>query len=229
MANFFLITTFLLLLSAVAFCQKKNIPTNISDTAKIRKTYIDSTEKKDTLVKKKHDPKKATLYAAICPGLGQVYNKKYWKVPLAVAAVGVPTYFFIDNRAWYNKTRYALSVVANGNMNNPAYFKKIDSKLQSYINSFAQAGYDSTYVISGLISNRNQFRKYEDYSILYFLLFYALQIVDATVDAHLKEFNVSSDLSFQLKPAAMQGIGGMGLSLAFDIHKPKPKALFDTR
>lgn len=229
MAKFYSITAFLLLLSMIVYCQKKNIPITSSDSVKIKKTYIDSTEKKDAPVKKKHDPKKATLYAAICPGLGQVYNKKYWKVPLAVAAVAVPTYFFIDNRAWYNKTRYALSVVSNGNMNNPAYFSKIEPKLQDYINSFAKAGYDSTYVISGLISNRNQFRKYEDYSILYFLLFYALQIVDATVDAHLKEFNVSSDLSLQLKPATIPGIGGMGLSLAFDIHKPRPKALFDNR
>ncbi len=180
----------------------------------------DTTVKTDTLRKKKHDPNKASLYSAVMPGLGQIYNKKYWKLPLVYAAVGIPIYTFFYNKMWYNKTRYALAVVANGSYTNPDSLSKVDPKLLIFVQDL-----DAT----DLIKYRDEFRKDQDYSVLFFLLFYTLNIVDATVDAHLKDFNVNDNLSFRFKPSIYSGANNLGLSLVFDIHKAKPRLLFDTK
>ena len=220
---------FLSALHSAVFSQKRDTAFISKDSIKYKPAKIDSAGKKDTLAKKKHDPTKATLYSAIFPGLGQVYNKKYWKLPLVYAAVGIPAYTFFYNRSWYNKYRYGLAVFVNGEYSNTAAVSKIDPQISEYINSALNLGYDSSYIVSGIMQARDQSRKYEDYSLLYFLLFYALQIVDATVDAHLRDFNVNSDLSFRIRPAAAAGPGGTGLSLVFDIHKPRSRPLFDIR
>src|SRR5262249_33471979 len=70
------------------------------------------TAAKDTATKPKHDPRKAALRSAIIPGWGQVYNKKYWKVPIVWGAIGIPAYLVVDNHRWYNKTRFALALIA---------------------------------------------------------------------------------------------------------------------
>jgi len=234
MAKLFLIVFSLLLSLRWSYGQKKE-PASIIDSTKnktIKSKQVvaaDSLANRDSLVIKKHDPTKATLYSAIFPGLGQFYNKKYWKLPLVYAAVGIPTYEFIHNRINYNKYRYALSVLTNGQFNNPSATSKIDSRIYSDMVSFLKSS-DSTSLAAGLMIVRNQYRQWEDYSVLFFLLFYALQIVDATVDAHLKEFNVSSDLSFHFQPAGASpgpNPGGMGLSMVFNIHPPKAKPLFN--
>ncbi|MBS1934765.1 MAG: hypothetical protein JST96_12260, partial [Bacteroidetes bacterium] len=183
--------------------------------------------KKDSAIKKAYNPGRASLYSAVFPGLGQIYNKKYWKVPIVWAAVGIPVYEFFDNRKWFNKTRYALAVVANGSWNQKDSFARIDAKLKPLF--YYNGNLDPITANTGasLQNYRDYFRKNEDYSVLFFLLFYALEIVDATVDAHLKEFTVSSDLSFSIKPDIIEGTNAAGLALVLDIHKAKPKKLFD--
>ncbi len=229
MAKIFLSIFFFAALSTAVFSQKKDTAFIVKDSIIYKHAIKDSTAKKDTISKKKHDPTKATLYSTIFPGAGQVYNKKYWKLPLVYAAVGIPTYTFFYNKSWYNKTRYALSVIADGNYNNSTYINAIDPQIRQYIYLNGVLRYDSAYTSSSLIIIRDDYRKNEDYSVLFFLLFYALQIIDATVDAHLKDFNVSSDLSFRIRPSAAAGPGSTGLSLVFDIHRPKQRPLFDIR
>jgi hypothetical protein len=150
--------------------------------------------KADT-AKKKHSPRKAAIYSAIMPGLGQAYNKKYWKMPIVYAAVGIPVSLFFYNQKWYNRTRYALVVVAN-NTTDPDSLSKVHPKLKQLVDAKAQGS---------LLRYRNEFRKDMDYSILFTLLFWGLNVVDATVDAHLKGFNVSDDLSLKIKPALLPG------------------------
>ncbi|MBS1947833.1 MAG: hypothetical protein JST47_08700 [Bacteroidetes bacterium] len=217
----YLLVAFSLALLQQANVQAQKKDTSINANAQTKKLELGGDTiniKKDTLAKKKHDPNKATVYSAIFPGLGQVYNKKYWKLPIVYAAVGIPVYTFFYNRSWYNKTKYALAVVANGSYNNPDSLGRVDPKLLYFVQV-----QDAT----DLIKYRDEFRKDEDYSVLFFLLFYALQIVDATVDAHLKDFNVNNDLSFHIKPNAYAASGNFGISLVFDIHKPGPKPLFN--
>jgi hypothetical protein len=186
-------------------------------------------EKQDAIYKGKKSPtstdslqeaqrkryRKATLYSAILPGAGQVYNKKYWKVPIVYAALGIPAYFYFYNKMWYNNCQYALAVTINGSTGDS--LAAVAPPLKPFV-----AADD----VNGIITYRDSFRKNQDYSVLFFLLFYALNIVDATVDAHLKDFNVSSDLSLQLKPMFIPGPSPIaGLTLAFDLHKPRPHGL----
>jgi hypothetical protein len=176
---------------------------------------------RDSIDKKLHDdPKKATLYSAILPGAGQVYNKKYWKVPIVYAAIGIPAYAFFFNKGWYLKCQYALTVcvnLANNGSVGGDSLAKVAPELKPFVVVNDQ---------NGIITNRDSFRKNQDYSVLFFLLFYGLNIVDATVDAHLKDFNVSSDLSFQIKPMIIPGpTPSAGVTLAFNFHKPRFREL----
>ncbi len=179
--------------------------TEYSDT-----TIVDTPTGKDTLVRKKvHSPQQATLRSAILPGWGQAYNGKYWKIPIVYAAIGVPVYLFFDNKQWYNRTRYALSIVAN-NRYGPGYADSLalaHPQLRTLIEMKAQGS---------LVNYRNEFRKNMDYSILFTLLMWGLNIVDATVDGHLKGFDVSDNLSLNLRPSSAAGAGpGIALVLNF--------------
>jgi hypothetical protein len=184
-----------------------------------RNTVIDSTG----TVQKKHDPHKATLYSTFCPGLGQIYNRKYWKLPLVYAAVGIPAYTFFYNRSWYKKCQYAITVVLSGTTDLAA-LDKVDPKLRGFVTR-KQDNYLRDY--------RNEFRKDQDYSVIFFLLFWGLQIVDATVDAHLMNFDISPDLSMHLRDGSgSQGnllIPGSaspaGIGLVFDLHKARYKPI----
>ncbi len=168
----------------------------LSDTTQYNDTIIKKTVSgKDTaIVKKKvHSPRRATLRSLVIPGWGQIYNKKYWKVPIVYAAIGIPIYTFTYNRKWYNKTKYALSIVAN-NRTDPDSLKRLDPALKFLVETGEQGS---------LIDYRNDFRKDMDYSILFTLLMWGLNVVDATVDAHLKGFDVSDELSIYVKPTVL--------------------------
>ncbi len=170
-------------------------------------TGTDSTENEQ---KKRY--RRATLYSALLPGAGQVYNKKYWKVPLVYASLAIPAYFYFSNKTIFQQVQYAYVITVYGG--------SLDSlaKVQPYLHPFVKTG-----DVNGLITMRDEARKYQDYSALFFILFYALNIVDATVDAHLKDFNVSSNLSFEVKPAILPGVSlSPGMTIAFNVHKSKP-------
>lgn len=178
----------------------------LSDTTQINDTSIVNTPNgRDTIVKKKvFSPRQATIRSAIIPGWGQVYNKKYWKVPIVYGAIGFPMYLFFDNKKWYNKTKYALSVVANDQVGDSIAMSRVDAKLRSFVLAKEQGS---------LINYRNEFRRDMDYSILFTLLLYGLNIVDATVDANLKGFDVGEDLTFKIKPSLLGTSMGPGVSL----------------
>lgn len=182
--------------------------------AKAAPKKIDSLKKTDTV--KRHSPRKAALRSAIIPGWGQIYNKKYWKVPIVYAAVGIPAYLYVDNKRWYDRTRYALAVVANKSYNNPDSMAKVHSRLKPLVDLRSE---------NSLLNYRNEFRKNMDYSILFGLLFWGLNIVDATVDAHLKGFNVNDDISLRVKPTLIPISNSPGVSFVFTIGKTQPKTL----
>jgi hypothetical protein len=170
---------------------------------------------------KRHDPRKATLYSAFCPGLGQIYNHKYWKLPIVWAAVGIPAYTYFYNKSWYKKCQFALAIIDNyqaaGITTIPdSIVAKVNPQLRPFLNPPDD---------NDVRNYRNEFRQNEDYSILFFLLFWGLQIVDATVDAHLKYFDVSDQLTMQLQTPSPNMLPGnsTGISLVFDWHKPKHK------
>lgn len=150
----------------------------------------------DTVKKVKSIAAKAALRSAILPGLGQAYNKKYWKIPLVYGALAIPISTFRYNSDWYDKTRFAYSVRVT---NDTANFKNIARELQPI----------ST---EALRTYRNSFRKNMDFSVLGLLLMWGLNIVDATVDGHLRTFNISDDISMSIQPSSRNFQYGLGLS-----------------
>lgn len=131
-----------------------------------------------------HSPKKAAIFSAVLPGLGQAYNKKYWKIPIVYAALGTSVYFIIDNNKNYNLHRNE-------------YLYRIN-------NSGATGNLDLIdYSETQLLTLTNQYRRWRDLSVVVTAAFYALQIIDATVDAYLWRFDKSDNLSFRFRPTLL--------------------------
>jgi len=132
----------------------------------------------------KFKPQLATIRSAIIPGWGQAYNKKYWKIPIIYAALGVTAGTFIYNLKFYKQLKKAYAyrtdtIASNDALIDPQFFNLSTESIKSY---------------------RNEFRQNVDYSVLFFLLFWGLNVVDATVDAHLKGFDVNENLNVKIKP-----------------------------
>jgi hypothetical protein len=179
----------------------------------------------DSLAQKRHDPRKATIRSAMIPGWGQIYNRKYWKLPIVYAAIGIPAYTYFWNRSLYHQYQQAISIIDTYAQQgiSPVPDSAI-LKLPSYIGYLVSYGDENS-----LRTYRNEYRKDEDYSILFFLLAWGLNVVDATVDAHLMYFDVSDQLSMHLSQPSpgflAPGTAAAGVSLIFDFHKPRYKPI----
>lgn len=189
---------------------RKVVPSNsmspIADTG--------SLIKKDSVAK--HDPRKATRRSAIIPGWGQAYNREYWKIPLVYGAIAIPTVMFVYNNNWYKKTKYAYEAKYNfETTGDTTGLAAIDPDLKNLSTTSLQ-------------SYRNSFRRDRDYSILFFLLAWGLNVVDATVFGHLKDFDVSNNLSMNLKPQFNPNTKSSGLMVTFHPKKPEKK-LYEVR
>lgn len=123
-------------------------------------------------------PAKAAFYSAVLPGLGQVYNKSYWKVPIIYAGIGTGIYFYVDNQKKYLDYRNEYKKRLQG------IYDKNDSK-------FGRLDNDR------LIRAQRYYQKNRDLSLVITIAIYALNIVDANVDAHLQQFNVDDDLTLR--------------------------------
>jgi hypothetical protein len=207
------ITILLLLFNFSLFAQQQR-----ADSATIRTSpaqLFDTTrptpKTSETFVK--HDPRKATFRSAVLPGWGQAYNKEHWKIPIVYAALGIPTGIFIYNNTWYKRTKFAHQAILKSEANPPdnSDLAKIHPDLTSLTKE-------------SLLFYRNQFRKSRDYSVLWFFIAWGLNVADATVFGHLKEFDVDDNLSLQLKP--LLNAQSSGMSLVLNI-KPSSKKLID--
>lgn len=125
--------------------------------------------------------RKASIMSAILPGLGQAYNKKYWKIPIIYAGLGGFGYMFLSNNTKYNDYRKGLIASVNNG----------DS---------SQSVYGVNYSQSQLQSQKLYYRKYRDFAVIGFSIVYIINIIDANVDAHLRTFDMSDDLSLSLDP-----------------------------
>lgn len=164
-----------------------------------------SKDRKADSLRRLNSPRKAAIHSAILPGWGQADNHKYWKIPIVYAGIGIPTGIFIYNLSWYKKLRFAYTVLSTHDTSN---YGNVDPKLQGYIQ------FNNT---SGLQYLRNEFRRNVDFSALFIMLFWALNVVDASVDAHLKTFDVSPDLSLRFKAGYSEMANTAGVSLVLHI------------
>lgn len=166
--------------------------------------YCQKTTKADTLFApptKEHSPKKAALMSAVLPGLGQAYNKKYWKIPIIYGAIGTSIFFAVSNNSDYNDFRNALKARVDNDPNT------IDK-------------YEGIMSVQNLESNLNFHQRNRDLAIIIAGVFYVLNIIDATVDAHLFSFPKNDNLSLNLKPSFQltqqnQVMNGVSLTLSF--------------
>ena len=154
---------------------------------------------------KKYNPAVAIRRSAILPGWGQYTNKKYWKIPLVYAGLGIPGYLFFRNISQYKDAKRAYILATDGDPSNDSQIK------EPYYTVRFQPDRIKTF--------RNQVRQNVDYSVLFFVLFYGLNVADAAVDAHLKTFDVSDDLSLNIKAGYSPMANTNGLSLVLNIGK----------
>ncbi len=159
---------------------------------------------------KPYNPRVAIMRSAVLPGWGQFTNKKYWKMPIVYGALGTTAYIFFRN---INQFKEA----------NNAFKNAIDRDTSN--DKFIPEPYYSVRNNPERIKNfRNEVRQNVDYSVLFFIAFWGLNVADAAVDAHLKTFDVSDNLSLQIKPGYSPMANTNGISLVFDIHAKVAKA-----
>lgn len=175
-------------------------------------------------LRKKFNPKKATIRSALIPGWGQIYNKKYWKVPLVYGALGITAGVFFYNIGTYRDLRFAYKAKYEAALPVKDPASTYPGPYRDSTNYFKIKPIYLAYDANSLRLYRDEFRSNIDYSVLVFLLFWGLNVVDATVDAHLKLFDVNPDLSLKLKfgPSQMAGTTGLSLQLAFNKTKQTP-------
>ncbi|MEI7499745.1 MAG: DUF5683 domain-containing protein [Bacteroidota bacterium] len=173
MKRYFAFSVFLLLfLSPATFAYSQ------SDT-----TFV---ELPDSIREKEHSPTKATIFSACLPGLGQIYNKKYWKVPVIYLGFGIMSYFIYTNTDEYLNYKCAYIESSYGNKNGSYSY---------LVNKYPNK--------DDLLSAREYYRRNLEISILITALWYAVNILDAAVDAHLYTFNISDKLSMKVEPALL--------------------------
>ncbi len=134
--------------------------------------------------KRKHSPRIAVISSALIPGLGQVYNRKYWKLPIIYGA-GVGLYFFFDyNNDYYQRLKKAYDLKSrdpNAVISDPDLSDITD--------------------IGAIERNRDNYRRYRDFNIIFMGLLYVGNIIDAMVDAHMYTYDISRDLTMRIEPA----------------------------
>jgi len=175
----------------------------ISDTTDLTKIFLLSNF--DDYAK--HSPAKAAMMSAVMPGLGQIYNRKYWKLPLVYAAVGASVVVFLKWQNEYSRYRRAYVDI---NDRNP------------YTNYHKELGFPSYYTeemqLQYITKRKDELRTWRDWSIVAVVAAYALNIIDANVDAHLMDFNLDDNISFNIQPCFLENNFNsqkIGLSLRF--------------
>lgn len=156
--------------------------TSVDSIAQSDSLKVITTEEQDTATVKRLDPRKALFLSAILPGLGQIYNGKYWKLPFVYGGFVGTLYGVNFYQKFYSKYRGELYIVLSGGT--------------------APSGRDETYIRYIIDKARRQ----RDYMLIWTGFVYLLQIVDAHVDAHLQEFKVNKDMRISLEPAFNQNM-----------------------
>jgi hypothetical protein len=151
----------------------------------------------------RYDPRKALLYAAVFPGLGQVYNKKYWKLPLVYGGLGA--------------TAYAINFYQDGYR---LYRRELFYNLDNNLSQDTQVNPNTGFTTSQLRSIVDRYRRERDFMIIIMMGVYILQMVDAHVDSHLKEFDLNPNLQVRVEPSFSNELltgrmGGISLKIRF--------------
>lgn len=154
-----------------------------------------------------HSPKKAMLYSLVLPGAGQVYNhismpkgkkKAFWKLPIIYAGLGITTYLAIQNNALRKdaKAEYSFRLENNNQVNDPQF---------------------QNFNLDGVLSSFNQSQRNRDLMVFGAIIVYGLNILDAGVEAHFVNFDVTDNLSLNVQPTLMDKYT-LGMHLSFNFR-----------
>ena len=144
---------------------------------------------------KRPSPKRAGLYSACIPGLGQLYNKQYWKAGVVYAGAAVIGGFVVSNYQEYTKYRKIYIGMIDSNPNTANTYENLSSEDVKYL--------------------RDGFRRYLEYSVIAAVAGYMMNILDAYISAHLKTFDMSKDISLRPSSNYRNGQASVGISLHF--------------
>lgn len=173
------------------------------DTVRIDTAVRSKKNTTDTL--KKYNPRIAIIRSAMVPGWGQITNKKYWKLPIVYGALGTTAALFFRNLRQYKESREAYELATDNDPTNDSLI------IQPYFTVRNQP--------ERIRAFRNSVRQNVDYTVLFFVIFWGLNVADAAVDAHLKTFDVNDDLSLQIKAGYSHMARTNGISLVLNIGK----------
>lgn len=136
-------------------------------------------------------PSKAAFYSAVLPGLGQAYNKRYWKVPIVWGVIGAGTYIYLYNDDLYDRFRTAFKRRRAG---------FTDDEFYDLTPSDGIAPASPDFSDDALQDAQERYQRDRDLALLVTIALYALNIIDANVDAHLRQYNVDENLSVDFQP-----------------------------
>jgi len=153
----------------------------IDSTKKLTKAPVDS-------LSLLHSPRKAAIYSAVLPGWGQIYNKKYWKLPIIYAGFVGLGYLVKVNHDDYKTYKNAYSMRLDGD----------STTIDDYVDVYSQ---------EDLVTLKDFYRRNRDLSAIGMGLLYVLNVLDAAVDAHLFHFSVSDELTLHVVPGYSPAIG----------------------
>ena len=138
-------------------------------------------------------PRKAAILSSTLPGLGQIYNKKYWKIPIIYAGLLTSAYYINNNNVQYKLYK-------------DAYLKRLD-------NNPDNDDFVGEYSSGDLLILKDFYRRNREVSILCFVGTYIINVLDASVDAHLFDYDISEDISLQMTPTSTANFNGLSLTL----------------
>lgn len=167
-------------------------------------------------------PKKASIYAALFPGLGQIYNKKFWKLPIVYGGYAGLIYVLGWNnnqyKDYFQGYRIILQYSSAANMK-PEERKFLDNLIKNPSISLDNSS-TFTYISAQLKSGKDYYRRNRDLTIIGIAALHVLSIIDASVDANLFDFDISNDLSMRIEPmpinlGSQNLVMGLNLSINF--------------
>lgn len=202
-----MVILFFLLLSSSVFGQELLVS---SDTTQVANYEQEAQDTVSVAVKEKlHSPKRATIYEALVPGLGHIYNKKAWHLPITYAAFGTTVFFIIDNTQKYEKYKDSyedFSLYLKFLSQEPHYPLPIPEPTSQRFRKILDTNYarlspqQLESFQKALKNNKDAFRRYRDLSYISLVAVYVLNVIWAAVDAHFFYYDVSDDLSLQWQP-----------------------------
>lgn len=200
-----IIITLAILVTAMTETKAQNTDATLSDSISIMLPKADSVAAKDMRRLEKRDwatwrpdSKRAMWLALVIPGGGQIYNRKYWKLPIFYGGMMGCIYALTWNNTMYRDYSQAYLDIMDSDPTTESYNKFLH--LGATINASNMERYKKLFK-----SRKDKYRRWRDMSMFALIGVYALSVVDAYVDAELSEFDISKDLSLRVRPTVITG------------------------